>query len=467
MIEEASSILHPPQPSPALPLLSETPTLHASVPRVVFINRYFYPDHSATSQMLSDLAFFLAESGREVCVVASRQRYDCPDASLASREMIRGVEVHRVRTTRFGRANLLGRALDYLTFYLSAAWVAFRIVRHHDVVVAETDPPLISLAALIVAKLRRAYLVNWLQDLFPEVAGALGMWLGRGRIGAMLAAARDCSLHAARFNVVLGERMADRVKQLGVSEERIAIIPNWADDRAILPLPAAENPLIAEWGLAGRFVAGYSGNLGRAHEFGTVLDAAESLRGDGRMLFLIIGSGARLAELQGEVVRRGLQSFMFRPYQPRERLALTLGAFDLHLVTLQPSLEGLIVPSKFYGIAAAGRPVAFIGDRDGEIARIICRHDCGRSFSVGDSAGLAAYVRALAQDPSEVARLGGNARAALESTFSQAKAFDAWEEVLNHPPSPGAPRFSSVPPEWSVGTSAFRSPAEDGRGGTR
>ncbi len=401
------------------------------MPRILFINRFFYPDHSATSQMLSDLAFFLAESGREVYVIASRQRYDFPDAWLAPREKVRGVEVHRVRTTRFGRANLVGRALDYLTFYLSAAWVAFRLVRHGDVVVAKTDPPLISLVAMIVSKLRGAYLVNWLQDVFPEVAGALGMRLGRGNIGAMLAAVRDCSLHAARFNVVLGKRMADCVTRRGVPEKRIAIIHNWADDRAIVPLPAAENPLIAEWGLAGRFVVGYSGNLGRAHEFGTVLDAAELLRGDERMLFLIIGSGAQLAELHDEVTRRALWSFVFRPYQPRERLAFSLGAPDLHLVTLQPSLEGLIVPSKFYGIAAAGRPMAFVGDPDGEIAVMLRTHDCGRSFRVGDAKGLAGYIRALAENPPEASRLGQNARAALESNFSQAKAFGAWEKVLN------------------------------------
>ena len=401
------------------------------MPRIVFINRYFYPDHSATSQMLSDLAFFLAESGREVCVVASRQRYDFPDAWLASREMVRGVEVHRVRTTRFGRANLVGRALDYLTFYLSAAWVAFRLVRHGDVVVAKTDPPLISLVAMIVSKLRGAHLVNWLQDVFPEVAGALGMRLGRGRIGALIAAVRDCSLRAARCNVVLGERMAESVERRGIPRERIAVIPNWADDRVIVPVAASANPLVTDWGLAGKFVAGYSGNLGRAHEFGTILDAAGLLQDDSRVIFLVIGSGARLGQVKDEVAQRGLGNFVFQPYQPREQLAFSLGAADLHLVTLQPALEGLIVPSKFYGIAAAGRPVAFIGDKDGEIARIVCKYDCGRSFSVGDSAGLAAYVRALAQDRGEVARLGGNARAALESNFSQAKAFDAWEKVLN------------------------------------
>ena len=143
--------------------------------RVIFLNRYFYPDHSATSQMLSDLAFFLAGAGHEVCVVTSCQRYDDAAAGLPLRERIDGVEVHRVRTTRFGRDNLVGRAADYATFYLAAGWRLWRIARAGDVIVAKTDPPLISVVAWLIARWRGARLVNWVQDVFPEVAEALGV----------------------------------------------------------------------------------------------------------------------------------------------------------------------------------------------------------------------------------------------------------------------------------------------------
>ena len=128
--------------------------------RVIFLNRYFYPDHSATSQMLSDLAFFLAGAGAEVCVVTSCQRYDDAAAVLPARERIDGVEVHRVRTTRFGRDKLVGRAADYATFYLAAGWRLWRIARASDLIVAKTDPPLISVVAALVARRRGARLVN-------------------------------------------------------------------------------------------------------------------------------------------------------------------------------------------------------------------------------------------------------------------------------------------------------------------
>ena len=147
---------------------SEIATLRESVHRIVFINRYFYPDHSATSQMLSDLAFFMASAGHEVCLATSCQRYDDAAAVLPARERVDRVEVHRVRTTRFGRDNLLGRAFDYAIFYLAAGWRLWRIARAGDVVVAKTDPPLISVVAAFVARWRGARLVNWVQDVFPE-----------------------------------------------------------------------------------------------------------------------------------------------------------------------------------------------------------------------------------------------------------------------------------------------------------
>src|SRR5262249_41749606 len=115
--------------------------------------------------------------------------------------------------------------------------------------------------------------------------------------------------------------------------------------------------------------------------------------------WLFIGSGALFEPLKAEIARRGLTSVRFEPYRPRALLAQSLSAADVHLVSLRPVLEGLIVPSKFYGICAAGRPTLFIGDGDGEIARLIRRHDCGRSVCAGDGAGLAQTVLELAADP--------------------------------------------------------------------
>ncbi|HEX2547982.1 MAG TPA: glycosyltransferase family 4 protein [Ramlibacter sp.] len=396
----------------------------------MFVNRFFWPDQSATSQILSDLAFDLAASGMPVRVVTSRHRHDGGDGGLPVSETAQGVVIDRIWSTRSKLPGLVGRALDYITFYLSAAWALWRRVDRKTIVVCKTDPPLLSLVAAPVVKLRGATLVNWLQDLFPEVAGALGVKGVRGGPFRLLQRARNASLRTAATNVILGSRMEELLAGQGNSPASLRIIPNWADGDAIRPLDASLNPLRAEWGLADKFVVGYSGNLGRAHEFTTILDAAKVLASRTDIAFLFIGGGAQRRSVEEAVAQSGLSNIHFRPYQPRENLRESLGVADAHLVSLNPALEGLIVPSKFYGIAAAGRATLFIGDQDGEIPRVLREGDCGLSIDIGDAEGLAGAVRALADDRERCRELGQNARQLFDARFERKQAVRAWREVL-------------------------------------
>ena len=399
--------------------------------RVIFLNRYFYPDHSATSQMLSDLAFFLAGAGHEVYVVTSCQRYDDAAANLPRRARIDGVDVHRVRTTRFGRDNLVGRAADYATFYLAAGWRLWRIARAGDVVVAKTDPPLISVVAGIVARRRGARLVNWVQDVFPEVAEALGVRALSGPQAGLLRRLRNAAFRSAAANVVLSERMAAVVARAGAPAGRIRVIPNWADMEAIRPVAAANNPLRRDWELAGKFVVCYSGNMGRVHEFGTILDAAQLLSTrEATIAFLFIGGGAQRGTIDDEVRRRGLANVQFRPYQDRAGLSFSLGVGDVHLVSQRPEVEGFVFPSKLYGILAAGRPLVFIGDREGEIGVMVERERIGVALRQGDAAGLADQLVRLAGDAALREAMGARARALLCERYDKRIAFKAWLGLL-------------------------------------
>jgi glycosyltransferase involved in cell wall biosynthesis len=425
--------------------------------KIIFLNRYFYPDHSATSQMLSDLAFWLARSGTEVHVVTSRQLYDQPAAELPTEERVNGVVVHRVLASRSGRHTLPRRLLDYLTFYFTASRQLYALTRKGDTVVAKTDPPMISVFASAVAKLRGARLINWVQDLFPEVGAALGIKLLAGSSGKLLTRLRNASLRSAVRNVVLGDEMARTVEGQGVAPGRIAVIHNWSDGDTIHPLPAADNPLRQVWGLEGRFVVGYSGNLGRAHEYETILGAAERMRDDPEVVFLFIGGGAGRDRMQREVVARGLQNVQFRPYQPRDQLRLSLTLPDVHLVVLRPEVEGLIVPSKFYGVAAAGRPTLFIGAPKGEIARVVRESDAGEVVAPGDADGLVRVLRRLQQDEAARELMGRNARRVFDERFRSSLALAAWDQVL------GFRSPTAVPPSGSHVRSSALQPAACGR----
>ena len=405
--------------------------------RLFFLNRYFFPDHSATSQILSQLAFHLTESGHDVHVVTSRQLYDDPTARLPTEETDRGVKIHRLVGTHLGRSGLLSRSVDYLSFYISAWRFLIAAADQDDILVTMTDPPLLSILGMQIARRRGVRIINWLQDIYPEVASELGVPLIRGPVSTLLGYARDASLRTAYANVVVGNRMAEKVSQLGVASERIEVIPNWCDDETIVPVDAASNPLRAQWHLQDKFVIGYSGNLGRAHEFDTILAASKRFKNDPKIIFLFIGSGHRSAELARCVEAQGLQQkFCFFPYQRNEDLKYSLSVPDVHWISLRPELEGLIVPSKFYGIAAAGRPIIAVTAKNGEIATFVKAYDCGFVVEPGNSDELVKVITDLSSNITAREIIGHRARAMLETNFTRQHAFRNWSRLVDRVPRP-------------------------------
>lgn len=404
--------------------------------KLIFVNRFFYPDQSATSQLLSDLAFEFAHRGRTVCVIASRTGYDARTAALPAAEQIRGVQVYRTASTRFGRSRPWGRLADYLTFYVSSVWRLLRTTRRGDVVIGMTDPPMLNVATQVIARLKGARSVSWFQDVFPDVARAAGtgtrfhlaVELASAVLGRVAAGANR-HVDAA---VVLGQGMQRRMLVFGGRPERTRLISNWSDLERVRPVAHQDNPLRHEWAPGGEFLVGYSGNMGIAHDLRPLLDAAERLRDQPAIRFLLIGEGKQRASLEAVARSKGLTNVSFLPYQAREQLHFSLSAIDLHVVSLRPSMEGLIVPSKFFGVAAAGRPTLFLGSATGEIAMLIRANDCGVTVEDAnvDVDRLTDQILALANDPARCRAMGAAARHAAERDFSLNRTVELWNGLL-------------------------------------
>jgi glycosyltransferase involved in cell wall biosynthesis len=394
--------------------------------KLVFFNRFFLPDASATSQMLSDLALDLARHGEEVHVVTSRV-----PGGEADEETIEGVTVHRVADAIAGPHGLARRALAYLGYYRGARRIARRIVSTGDVVVLKTDPPLLSAAIAPLAKERGARVVAWLQDLFPEVAQEYGLPAFRSPLGTALRRVRDRSLARSDAVVAISDAMGQRVTALGcVETDRLHVIHNWADGGAIVPIDGEANPLRTQWDLDGKFVVAYSGNLGRVHEFDTMLDAASRLREMHDVRFLVIGRGPRLAQVRARAQRESLSNVQFESPQERHALAYSLAVADVHLSILRPEFEGLVHPSKLYGILAAARPMIFIGSVTDETARIVREARCGLAIRSGDGRSLADAIIDLKADLRGRNAMGTNARCAFDAAYDMPIALAKWRSVL-------------------------------------
>lgn len=414
----------------------------SELPRIVFVNRYYFPDQSATSQLLTDLTTELAGRGHEIVVITSRQKYQDNRAMLPRRDAHRGVRVHRVRTTNFGRFRLRGRILDYLSFYLGAALRLRSYTRDGDIVVVMTDPPLMSIVARLVLSTRNVRRVNWLQDLFPEVAQQVGIPLSRTAPVRWLQRLRDWSLKGDAVNVTIGERMAERVQRAGA--ESVAVIHNWAVLDDIYPKDdAVVASKRAALGFDGAFVVGYSGNLGRVHTFDAMLQAARHFQAEERALsesgtetayppvrFVVFGGGYQSGALKEGIERYGLTNIRLEPYQPRSELGRSLSLPDIHWISLRPGFEGLIVPSKFYGVIAAGRPLIHVGAVDGEVAGLIAAGRCGYAVAEGDGAAFIAHVETLRRDPELCRSLGDNARTLYLQRFKRTRTWSQWSKLV-------------------------------------
>jgi glycosyltransferase involved in cell wall biosynthesis len=395
--------------------------------RILLLNQHYAPDEVPTAQLLADLGESLAAAGHDVRAVCTRRDYADPSRSFPRRETLRGVRVTRTPGPGFGRLRRAGRLLDYGTYLVGAMLVAATAPRP-DVVISLSTPPMLAVLGWLAARARGGRAVYWVMDLYPDVAFELGVLRRRSFAGRWLQGLSRRVLRGSDAVVALGETMARHLGDAGASN--VHVVHNWVDGEAIRPVPRGDNRLREAWGWTDRFVVLYSGNLGLAHEFDTVLDAAERLRDRPRILFAFVGQGVRRAEVEAGARARGLDNVVFRPYVSRDDLGESLSAGDLHLITLRPNLAGLLLPSKIYGVLAAGRPTLYIGPGDCEIAGMVREGRCGRRFAQGDAESLARTIADYASDPARCEAEGRRARELFADRFTRGRAMRAFADLL-------------------------------------
>jgi colanic acid biosynthesis glycosyl transferase WcaI len=385
---------------------------------IVFFNRSYYPDTSATAQILAELCESLAnDHGHDVTVVTgvallssigTRQRFRY--FQFIQRERHRGVNVLRARGTSFSKQKFIGRFLNYVTYFVSACFISLRIERP-DVVVSLTDPPIIGLAALVSARRFRTPFVMSFQDIFPEVAKLLEDF-NSSAVNRLLQCITSYLARTSDRAVVLGESMKRRLIETKRADPlRTVVIPPWADCGQIQPGPKRNRFSIANQ-LADRFVVMHSGNIGLSQGLDVLIDAAAFLESYPEILVVIIGDGVKKGHLQEKVRLSGVKNVFFLPYQAKEHLIESFATADVFVISLKRGLAGYIVPSKLYGILAAGRPFVASVEEETEIAMVAKRFNCGLLAQPGDPADLAKNILQFYANNHMTRRFGANAREA-------------------------------------------------------
>jgi colanic acid biosynthesis glycosyl transferase WcaI len=291
-----------------------------------------------------------------------------------------------------------------------------------------TDPPFLGAGAYWVARRFRAPLVVVSQDVFPEIAVQLGRLENATAIALLRALVSFYLRHADRV-VAIGETMRQRLETKGAAADSLRVIPNWVDVHAIQPMPK-ENAWSLEHGVADKFVVMHSGNIGHAQDLDTLIRATTLLRDLEDLQVLIVGNGARRDELEALSARLEADHVRFLPYQARGDLSLSLSSADVHVVGLGRGLSGFVVPSRFYGILAAGRPVIVAADDTTETSAVVKAAECGIAVPPGRVDALAEVIRAAYEGKYDLVAMGVRARQYAEATASQETAVARYREVL-------------------------------------
>jgi colanic acid biosynthesis glycosyl transferase WcaI len=400
--------------------------------RVCIVNEFFYPDDTGgTGTVLSDLARTLRQDYGEVeiDVVTSDKLYRDWDVRLPEFTDWDGIRIFRLNTPHPGGLSALPRIAVNTLFGLRALGKLHRL-GHYDLLLVGTAPPTVAMAASLYKRLTGTPFLYVVYDLDPDRAVAMKVLSPRNPIVGVLRRLQRGWLRAADRVIVLGRCMQDYVgRAYGLPPKQIEAIPIGADDEAVRPL-GKRTRFRAEHGLDG-FVLCYTGNFGRYHDFDTLLDAARELRDrQAGVTFVLVGGGAQKDHIVRRIADEGLDNVRLFPFVAKDDYPDLLASADASFVTLEPGMEGLCVPSKFYSILASGRPAVATVSPVCEVARVIAEAGCGVRVDPGDARGLVEALLHLSGSPETAEAMGACARTVLEQHYSNRRVAAQYYRVM-------------------------------------
>lgn len=399
--------------------------------KVLIWSQYFWPENF----LINELAVSLQQSGVKVTVLTGKPNY--PEGKIAAgykangiqRELYEGVEVIRVPLVPRGSGSPWRLALNYLSFVCSGAVLGPLALRgmECDVVFVYAPSPLLqALPAVLLAWLKGAPLVVWVQDLWPESLTATGFVENRWVLKAVEALVRYIYRHADSI-LIQSEAFREPVTRLAGDPRKIRYYPNTTQPSQDDTGNMVDSELVSQ--LHKCFSVVFAGNIGTAQSLETILSAAECLKARPEIRFFIIGGGSREAWFAQEVDRRKSANVVLTGRLPKAEMPAVFAAASALLVTLadSPALA-LTIPSKLQAYLAAGRPV--IASLNGESARIVKDAEAGFTSPAGDAESLAAAVLKLyGLEPDERNHLGSNGRRYFDEHFEPSKRV---RELIEH-----------------------------------
>lgn len=387
--------------------------LHKAIKLSIF-TQFYPPDYAATGQLIEELAIQLGKLGINVNIFTGQPGYAFKKESAPLKERLDKLFIRRSRTAILWNSRIRGKAINGILFCLRSGLHLMKAAGRGDILLITTAPPFLQVLGYLANRCFGTPYVCLIYDLYPDVAVELNVVSTKNWLVQSWNWLNKKIWRQAQSIVVLSSTMKERVMaKCPEVKDKISVIHNWANPDWIMPLAKQDNWFAQQHDLVNKFTVMYSGNMGRCHEMDTIMTAAKQLQNED-IQFVFIGGGAK----QQICVQQDLPNCRFLPYQEKHVLPHSLTACDLSLVSISSGMEGLVAPSKLYGILAAGRPVAAICEPHSYLKSLLSEANCGATFNNGDGTGLATFIRRLAQDRELALNMGTAGREYLESNFT-------------------------------------------------
>ncbi len=369
---------------------------------ILFLSENFPPETNAAATRVYERALYWVRWGHRVTVITQAPNF--PHGKLfpgyrnvwRQIEQMDGIRVVRVKTFISPNRGVIGRSLDFLSFFGTASLAGLRETRP-DVVCATSPQFFAAVAGWLIGALRRVPFVFELGDLWPLSISAVGA-MKKGVALALMEQVELFLYRRAAAVAALTHAFKRNLVSRSISPDKIQVVLNGVDLARYEPRPR-DAALAEEWGLTGKFVIGYVGTHGMAHGLSNVLDAASRLADKSGIAFLFVGAGAERDQLITEAKVRGLANVVFGPPQPKERMPAVWSLCDVALVHLKDtSAFAEVIPSKIFEAMAMGLPI-LLACPAGEASELVERHRAGLWVPAGDPNALARAVTRLAEEP--------------------------------------------------------------------
>lgn len=399
---------------------------------------YYYPDVASTGQILKELCEGMKDTFdiTVICVVPSYsgvidEKYK---TQRIYNEEINGINVIRVRVPEFQKSNKLSRIKNLLSYFFNSLLATLKLEKH-DYIFTISQPPILGGLLGVLGKwIKGGKLIYNIQDFNPEQTMAVGYSKNKLLLSSVMMVDKF-SCKKSDEVIVVGRDMQETLKNRFNNKKvpKNTFINNWIDEKEIYPLEQNHPKIIAfkkKYNLQDKFIIMYSGNIGLYYDLENIIKVIGKFNGIDDVVFVFVGDGTVKNKIENYVKENKLSNVTFIPYQDKADLVYSLNSADIHLVVNAKGIKGVSVPSKLYGVMAAGKPVLGVLDKGSEARLIVDECNCGLCTEPGNYDEIYKKIDFILNNKEEIKKLGINGRSYLERNLTKDVSINKYKNTI-------------------------------------